>query len=76
MEDRNKHDFLRMGTPQCGIALGIVGALFALMLLFLGFWRTLFVAALFAAGYFAGATANKGEAVKGLINRLFPPRDE
>lgn len=66
----------QMGTPECGIALGLLGALIALMILFMGFWRTVFVAVLFAAGYFAGAVDNKGEAVKKCINRFFPPKDE
>ena len=68
--------FFQIGTPQCGFALGLVGVVVAFMLLFLGFWRTVFVAALFAVGYFIGASANKGETVKNWINRLFPPRNE
>lgn len=67
---------LQMGTPECGIACGIIGAVIALMILFLGFWRTAFVALLFAAGYFIGAVGNKGEAIKNGINRIFPPKDE
>ena len=66
----------QMGTAECGMALGIVGAFVALMILFLGFWRTAFVALLFALGYFIGAVANKGEAVKTVINKVFPPKDE
>ena len=66
----------QMGTPECGIVLGVLGAVIALMILLLGFWRTAFVALLFAAGYFIGAVANKGEAVKEGINKIFPPKDE
>lgn len=76
MEDRNKHDFLRMGTPLCGVVLGIVGVVVALMLLFIGFWRTLLVALFFAVGYFIGATSNKSETIKSVINRLLPPKDK
>lgn len=65
-----------IGTPLCGMIFGVVGALIALMLLFIGFWRTLFVAVLFAAGYFLGASPNKPETVKKWINRLFPPKNE
>lgn len=68
--------FFQIGTPQCGIALGLLGVIVAFMLLFLGFWRTLFVAALFGVGYFFGASANKGETVKKAINRLFPPKND
>jgi len=66
----------QIGTPECGMIVGIVGAVIALMILFLGFWRTAFVALLFAAGYFIGAVANKGEAVKTVVNKIFPPKDE
>ena len=66
----------RVGTPLCGILFGVVGALIALMLLFLGFWRTLLVAVLFAAGYFVGAVQNKTEVLKALINKWFPPKGE
>ena len=68
--------FFQIGTPQCGIALGLIGVIVAFMLLFLGFWRTLLVAALFGVGYFFGASANKGETVKKAINRLFPPKND
>lgn len=66
----------QMGTPECGILLGVIGAVIAFMILFLGFWRMAFVALLFAIGYFIGAVANKGEAVKTVINKVFPPKDE
>ena len=66
----------KMGTPQGGAACAVLGALLALMLLFLGFWRTLVVALFAAGGYFIGGTQNKGEALKDLINRCFPPKGE
>lgn len=66
----------QIGTPECGIAFGILGAFIALMILFLGFWRTAFIAVLFGCGYFYGAVSNKGEAVKRAINKAIPPRDE
>ena len=66
----------QMGTPECGLAMGILGVVIALLILFLGFWRTAFVALLFALGYFVGAVPNKGEAVKNAVNKIFPPKDE
>lgn len=66
----------RVGTSLCGILFGVVGALLALMLLFLGFWRTLLVAAFFAAGYFVGAVKDKSGALKKIINKCFPPKGE
>lgn len=76
MEDGGKKEGLRVGTPLCGLVGAGLGVIIALMLLFLGLWRTLFIAAFCAAGYFAGACANKTEIVKGWINRLFPPKGE
>ena len=66
----------QIGTPEGGIALGILGAVIALMILALGFWRTAFVALLFGLGYFLGAVGNKGEAIKKVVNKVFPPKDE
>ncbi len=76
MEHQKEPFFPKIGTPICGILMGIAGAVIALMLLFLGFWRTLFVTLLFAAGYFIGACGNKTEHIKRWINRLFPPKGE
>lgn len=69
-------DKWKIGTPQCGAACAVLGAVLALMLLFLGFWRTVFVALLAAVGYFIGASKNKGEALKNVINKCFPPKGE
>ena len=76
METGERKNLLRVGTPLCGLVCGIVGAVIALALLLLGFWRALFVALFFAAGYFVGAYRNKTEIIKGWINRLFPPKGE
>ncbi len=78
MEDQNerKSPRFRVGTPQCGLLFGLLGAALALMLIFLGFWRTLLVALFFAVGYVLGAYPSKGEALKGWINRIFPPKGE
>ena len=69
-------DKCKIGTPLCGIICAALGAVLALMLLFIGFWRTLFVAVLASVGYFIGGTTNKGETLRNLINRCFPPKGE
>lgn len=76
MDDQSKRNLFQPGTPKCGVICAALGALVALMLLYIGFWRTLFVTLLAAIGYFVGAEPNKAEAVKKLVNRLFPPKDE
>ncbi len=75
MDEQNKRSF-QIGTPKCGVICALLGAAVALMLLYMGFWRTLFVALLAAVGYFLGATENKAGLIKSLINRLFPPKSE
>lgn len=69
-------DKFRIGTPQCGLLFAALGAVLALMLLYMGFWRTLFVIVLAAAGYFIGASEDKPESLKALINKVFPPKSE
>lgn len=63
------------GTPACGVLCGILGALLAILLLTIGFWKTLLVAVLCALGAFIGGVKDKPAAVKNAINRLFPPKE-
>ena len=76
MEKKDMFDFFRFGTPQCGVAMGLVGIAVACLLLFLGFWKTLFIAVFFAGGFFLGAFNHKTDWLKKQINRLFPPKGE
>ena len=76
MEKKNSFEFFRVGTPQCGLTMGLGGVVLAFLLLFLGFWKTLFIAAFFAIGFFAGAFNHKTDWIKKQINRLFPPKGE
>ncbi|MCL1855045.1 MAG: DUF2273 domain-containing protein [Clostridia bacterium] len=66
----------RIGTPQCGVLMGMLGIGLAFLFLFLGFWKTLMVAAFFAAGYVLGSNSNKIVHIKAWINKLFPPKGE
>lgn len=64
------------GTPLCALAYAVIGIIVAALLLAIGFWRTLFIAAFAALGALAGGVGNKRDAVRGAINRSFPPRDK
>jgi len=66
----------RIGTRQCGVLMGALGIGLAFLFIFLGFWKTLLVVALFAVGYALGATSNKTVLFKAWINKLFPPKGE
>jgi uncharacterized membrane protein len=70
MKDNNSA--FRFGTPACGIVCGIIGALIALFWLIFGFWKMIFVLAMFALGYLIGAVSNKSEKLKHFIGRFVP----
>ena len=76
MDQQGNGDWLKIGTPHCGLLLGLCGIAIAFMLIFLGFWNTLLVAVLFALGFWIGAYENKSALIKGTINRMFPPKGE
>lgn len=76
MENQNGNMWLKIGTAQCGLILGGVGVAIAFMLIFLGFWNTVLVAALFGFGYWIGAIEGKSNRIKRTINKLFPPKGE
>lgn len=63
------------GTPACGIFCGVIGGIAAVLILTIGFWQTVLVAALCALGAFIGGVKDKSAAIKRLINRIAPPRD-
>ena len=63
------------GTPACGLFCGVLGVLVAILLLTIGFWKTLFVALFCALGVFLGAVKDKAAFLKNVINKLFPPKE-
>ena len=75
MENQNGGWF-KIGSAQCGILLGLAGAAIAFMLIFLGFFKTLLVVALFGIGYWFGSSTEKINRIKQTINKLFPPKGE
>ena len=38
-----KPAILTVGTPQCAVACAVLGAVIAVLLLTIGFWKTLFI---------------------------------
>ena len=66
----------KRGTPAFGVLVGTMFVLAAGLLMWLGFWRTLLLAALFALGYFLGAVDDKKAFVKGTVNRMVPEKEE
>ena len=69
--EKQEHDvrsLFRVGTPQCGFLLAVVGALVGLSLVTHGFWATLLIAACALVGYYFGANRDKAETTKRFIN--------
>lgn len=69
-------DWLKIGTPQCGVFGALCGVVLAVLLLTIGFWKTLFIFLFAAIGLFIGLVKDKKGAVRGVINRGFPSTSE
>ena len=66
---------LKMGTPAMGVAIGLACVGVAVLVMLIGFWKTLVLVALFAIGYFAGTVENKQEFIKNTANRIIPAKE-
>jgi len=66
---------LKRGTPAFGIALGIALVAIGVLIMLIGFWKTLLLAALFAVGFFLGTVENKSEFMKNAANKLIPDKE-
>ena len=66
---------LKMGTPLMGIAIGAGLAAIAVLIMIIGFWKTLILLVLFGIGYFVGTVENKQEFIKEAANRIIPAKE-
>ena len=66
---------LKKGTPACGLVLGTVLVVLGALVMWIGFWKTLALALLFALGYFLGAVGQKREFLKNTANKLIPEKE-
>lgn len=66
---------LTPGSALCSLIYALIGVVIAVLLLTIGFWKTLFIFAFAAAGALLGGIGNKQEAVREAVNRHFPARD-
>lgn len=66
---------LKMGTPAMGIAVGAGLVGIAVLIMLIGFWKTLILVALFGIGYFVGTVDNKQEFIKDAANRIIPAKE-
>lgn len=68
-------EMITIGTPACGLAGGIAGVIIAALLLSIGLWKTLFVAAVCLVGVFLCGVKEKSEFIKAVINKLLPSKE-
>ncbi len=68
-------NILKIGTPECAVFLALVAMLAAILLLLIGFWGTVLIAACIALGAFIGGVRDKKKALRDFVNRLFPARE-
>ncbi len=62
------------GTPGFGLMLGVLFALAGVLIMSIGFWKTVVLALLFAAGYFIGAVSDKQGFAKNVANKVIPEK--
>ncbi len=66
----------RRGTPAFGFFLGAAFLICGALIMWIGFWRTLLLAALFALGYFLGAVKDQKGFVRQVVNQVVPEKEE
>ena len=66
---------LKKGTPLFGLILGAAFVALGALIMLIGFWKTLLLCVLFAAGYFLGTVENKREFMKNAANRIIPDKE-
>lgn len=66
---------MKRGTPGYGIIIGAALVALGALVMLIGFWKTLILAALFGIGYFLGTVENKSEFMKNAANRLIPDKE-
>ena len=64
----------KRGTPAFGIAVGLLLVAVAVLIMTIGFWKTLLLVALFAVGYVLGAVDDVGSFFKTAANRVVPEK--
>lgn len=64
----------KIGSPAAGIILGSILVALGVLVMLIGFWRTLILACLFGIGYFVGAVDNMGEYIKEKANKIIPDK--
>lgn len=74
MPDQEKSTFIKRvftpGTVECAIACALLGIIVALMLLWIGVWRTLLIVVLVAIGAFIGGVKDKKAFIRNILEKI------
>ncbi len=66
---------MKKGTPAYGLIIGCAFVVFGILLLTIGFWKTLLLSVLFAVGFFIGTVEDKEKFIKDTANRILPGKE-
>ena len=73
---QNKPDFLTPGTVSCALFSGITGVVIAVLLLSIGFWKTLFIFIMLCIGLFIGGVEDKRTFLKSFADKTIPGKTD
>ena len=68
--------FFKKGTPECGLAYGLITFAFGLVMYIFGFWKMVLLLLLCAIAVFLGGVSNHEQAIKDGINKMLPQEQE
>ena len=78
MTDRNTSSpfskVFKAGTAECAVFSGALAMALGLLLLTLGFWKTVWIALFGVAGGFLGGVKDKKQMLKNVLNRIIPDK--
>lgn len=67
---------LKPGAPHAKFCYGFLFFCIALLIVLLGFWKALFIAAVTLLGVFIGSAESLGKATSKLIDKIYPPSNK
>ena len=78
MADRNDpspfEKIFKAGTPECAVFSAVAAMALGLLLLTVGFWKTVWIALFGAAGGYLGGVKDKKQMLKNVLNRIIPDK--
>lgn len=70
----NKNPFKR-GTAACGLLCGVIAVFVLILMMTIGFWKTILIGVVFLAGFVFGVEENLLGTLKSALNKIVPSQD-